>query len=129
LGSTSNNGGGEDNGKEPTRTPILLVGGSACLEGYHFNTETMKCEADQVNGNYPGCPIGALYYVPDAVCDIRTTIQSPTELLHVQTFQLALPDCEASAPSSSQDSGGLACSPGQVLVCPDAGNPAACYCK
>jgi len=119
----------------------LLWGGSGsgggsqsqttCMRGYHYNTQTMRCESDQPIFNYPGCPTGKLMFLQNGRCDLRTFIVSASQIIHSQDFDLELQDC--SVPESSQgngnDSGGLVCKAGETLVCPDPKDPKSCYCK
>jgi len=123
-------GGGYGDGNEAS------PGGGAqsqqtCLAGFHYNIQTMRCEADLPTFNYPGCPSGSLMYIETGKCDIETKVISPSKLVHEQAFDLELQDC--SAPESNQgngnDSGGLSCKPGETLVCPDPKDPKSCYCK
>ncbi len=90
-----------------------------CLTGYHLGSDGKTCEADQPDGNYPGCPAGQVFDPSAGSCDPSVTILSSTEHVHTQFFQLSLPKCDNNQPGGGGSDGGSGggCPPGQTYTC------------
>jgi hypothetical protein len=85
-----------------------------CLDGYHFNGEKFGCEADQPNGNYPGCSMGQLLNPLTGACDTNSKMASLTGLAMTVGLQVNLPQCSE---SGSTDSGANGCPAGYTYTC------------
>jgi len=82
-----------------------------CLDGYHFNNDTLTCEADKPNGNYPGCPTSQLLNPLTSQCDAISKMISPTSVMMYEALNISLPDCTVI------HKGGGTCPAGQSWKC------------